>query len=332
MNCLDNLIGINNACSAVAPTSGRYIQDLPGITIKIADAAVTEEGVSGETLIKRKIKSSQDYIVNDIKTFLNGKFNFSSLLENKVAGFYKKDQSFSSIEAGKLKGFKIEVDRGDYLQLNIHRIGIKLTSTIDTYVFVYDLYSGNLLDTVPFSSVSGEIVYVNLNKNYQTERQNLSLFICYDSSLSGAYNSTAYDSGAPCRSCGGRKYYSNVQSGYINVSDQKIGPNFNVSSTSNGLTVDYSVSCSLEPFICSLSSLLSYALLFRVGADLMMELKCSRRLNSIVTIDASTNEVMYDYFQTEYEKAMRNITSGMRIPDDICFKCDSRVRKQIQIP
>jgi hypothetical protein len=334
MNCLNNIIGINKTCTEETPESGMYIQDLPGITIKIADAATSEEEVSGVTLIRRKIEFAQNRIVNDLRSFMKDRFNMFSAIEENTIGYYKQDQSSTAVEAGKLKGFRVQLRERPYLQLSIHRIGLKLTSTASTSVYIYDLQNNILLDTIPISGASGEIVYVTLNKSYLTNRQNLSLFVCYDSSVSGVYNSTVYDGyGSGCRTCRrGGNSLTYLQSGYINSASAKTDSNFNSSSTGNGLTVDYSINCTIEPFVCNLSQLLAWPLLFKTGAELMLELKNSRRLNSIVLLDASTNDAMLNYFQDEYEKSMNDIVKNLRLPEDVCFQCDRKITRQIQIP
>jgi hypothetical protein len=334
MNCLNNLIGIDKTCAGDTPESGMYIQDLPGITIKIADAAVSEEGISGELLIRRKIEFAQNCITNDLRSFMKDRFNILSAIEENTIGYYRKDQLTTAAEAGKLKGFRIQLRERPYLQFNLHRIGLRLTTTINTEVYVYDFQNNILLDTIEVSGVAGEIVYVTINKKYLTNRQNLSLFICYDSSVSGVYNSTVYDgSGSNCRSCRrGGSSVSYIQSGYISSVSSKIDSNFTGSSTGNGLTIDYSINCSIEPFVCNLSQLLAWPLLFKVGAELMLELKNSRRLNSIIVLDTGTNADMLDYFQSSYEKAMNDLVKNLRLPEDICFKCDRKIMRQVQIP
>lgn len=334
MDCLDNLIGIGKTCAGSVPTSGLYIQDLPGISLKIADAAINEEEISGKTLIERKIGFAQDYLVNDIRNFLKDRFNILSAIEENTIGYYKEDQSITTLEAGKLKGFRIQLRERPYLQLNLHRIGIKLNATVSTSIFVYDLHQNKLIDTIAVDAVAGDIVYLDVNKKYLTNRQKLSLFICYASADSGAYNTNTYEGTIRrCRTCAGDgNYYSYISSGYLNSALSKTDANFNASSTGNGLTIDYSVSCSIEPFVCNLSQLLAWPLLFKTGAELMVELINSRRLNSIIVIDQGTNQEMLSYFQMEYEKSMTNLCTNLRLPDDICFHCDKKIRKVSQLP
>jgi hypothetical protein len=185
MNCLNNLIGIDKTCAGDTPESGMYIQDLPGITIKIADAAVSEEGISGELLIRRKIEFAQNCITNDLRSFMKDRFNILSAIEENTIGYYRKDQLTTAAEAGKLKGFRIQLRERPYLQFNLHRIGLRLTTTINTEVYVYDFQNNILLDTIEVSGVAGEIVYVTINKKYLTNRQNLSLFTMVPDQIAG---------------------------------------------------------------------------------------------------------------------------------------------------
>lgn len=330
MGCLNNLIGIQSGCDSVVSESGLNISDLPGMSIKLADSIITNEDVSGKKLIEEKISFAQKYLIADIRNFLQGKFKLNSILSAETAGIYKDDNETVAAIAGRLRGIRIQVNEYNYTETQISRIGIKLTEEITDSIFIYDLTSGILLDEIEFTSVADQVVYIDVNKKYKSNNQRQSLFVCIDASLSDQYDTFSGQRG--CSSCNKSNLVSWNTSGYIAVASQKTDSNFIASSSTGGLTVDYNVSCDLERFICSMSQSIAWPLLYKAGAEILKELKYSHNLNSVVLIDIGSSDKLLELYEAEYTRSMTQISTSMRIPDDICFRCDAKLRKTIQIP
>jgi hypothetical protein len=328
MSCLDNIIGIDNVCDAVASVSGLKINDLPGMRISIAESIITSEDISGKLLIEEKIKFAQKYLVADIRNFLQDKFKLNSILASEIAGIYKDEMEVVSAISGRFRGIRIQVKEYNYTDTEISRVGIKLTDAIASDIFIYDLTSGSLLDTIPFTSIADQVVYINVNKKYRANNQKQSLFICIDASVSDQY--ATYSGSKGCTSCNKSNLVTWDTSGYI--SGQKIDSNFIAQSGTGGITVDYIVACDIEKFVCSMAQLIAWPLLYKAGAEILKELKYSRNLNSIVIIDQDKTESLLTDYEAEYTRSMTQIATNMVVPDDICFKCNPKIRKTIQIP
>ena len=89
MNCFDNLIGIHRTCPPTSPSSGLYIQDLPGITLSVANAAVDNETISGVKLIEEKITFAQNAIHAALRNQLADKLKINSIIQNDTLGFMR---------------------------------------------------------------------------------------------------------------------------------------------------------------------------------------------------------------------------------------------------
>lgn len=328
MSCLDNLIGIDKVCETVTPVSGLYINSLPGMRLKIAESIITDEDVSGKSLIESKIEFAQAYLVADFRNFLQDKFKMNSVLSSETAGFYKDDSETVASVAGRFRGIRIQVNDYNYTETQISRVGIKLTDAVTDNIYVYDLTSGLLLDTIAFTSVADQVVYVDVNKKYRSNSQKQSLFVCMDASISDQY--ATYSGRTGCVSCNKSGLISWDTSGYI--SGQKIDSNFISQSGSGGITVDYQVACDVERFLCKMSQTIAWPLLYKTGAEILKELKYSRNLNSIVIIDQDKTEQLLTDYEAEYTKSMTQIALNMVLPDDICFKCLPKIKRTIQIP
>lgn len=331
MDCLINLIGIKKACSDTEPVTGLYINDLPGMNLKIADAAANSEKPSGIILINDRIKFASDYIANDIRNFMQDKFVINSILDQATVGHYK-DNNNTITASNKLRGIKIQVQQKPYLNINISRIGIYFTDAVTTAILIYDLYKSELLYTIPVTTIANEIVYLDVNKSIPTNGQQRSLFICIDGSASDQYDASVYGNTSGCSSCSKNSYLSYVTSGTIDPALSKNIGNFISANSTGGLTVDYSIECDIDNYTCSIGRSLAWALLYKTGHLIMQELQNSDQLNTIVMINKARNQELLEYYEAEYIKSMNSITENIRTPKDICFQCGPKIKKVTQLP
>ncbi len=334
MNCFDNIIGIHNLCTPVTPSSGFYIQDLRGINLSVANAATDNETMSGVKLIQEKITFSQNAILAHLRTQLADKLKINSIIQNDTIGFYRDNLTSVALESGKLKGIKVRCDQYPYLEFSPIKIYLKLAQSITTDIFIYDLTTDTLLDTIPITTVASVPTAVLINKSYFTNKQRLHLFIGIDSGVSNTFE-TNISRMSSCHSCNGGVYsnrYITFQGVQINKADQKIDINIQGNNGTNGLSIEYSLNCSLEPFLCNMGNQIAWPLLHKVGSELMKELTASRRLNSIINIDKGTNELLQKEYEEEYMASMSALLNNMKVPNDICFNCNSRVKKGYAIP
>jgi hypothetical protein len=318
MNCLDNLIGIHRSCNEETPSSGLYIQDLSGITLSVANAGIGNETISGLKLIEDKISFSQNAILAALRMQLANKIRVNSIINNDTVGFYKENLTVVNLEAGKLKGIVVKANQYPYLEFYLSTIYLKLASAVTTNVYVYNLMTNTLLDTIAVTTVVGVPVAVTVNKAYQTNKQKLQLFICVDSSEANTYETNmGTQNCSSCASGGYSNRYISFSSGQIGTADQKIDQNISSNTGTNGLSINYSLNCSLEPFLCNMGNQIAWSLLHKVGAEIMDELISSRRLNSIVTIDKATNEALREKYNNEYMASMSALLANIQLPNDI---------------
>jgi hypothetical protein len=333
MNCLDNVIGIDRKCTPVTPSSGLYIQDLPGISLKIANAAIDEETVSGISLIEEKISFAQNAILAQLRNSLANKVRVKSIIENDTIGYYQNNLQPIPLEAGKYKGIKASINNYPHLDFFIGKIYLQLNAVVTTNILIIDLMTGEILDTLPITTTANIPTAVIVNKSYSAKRQKQALLICIDSEVAGSYKTNV--TASKCSSCSDSGYsnkYISFSGSQISKVSQKIESNLESNNGTNGLSIEYSLNCSLENFLCTMGNQLAWALLHKVGSELMRELKYSRRLNSIVVLDREDNEKMLEDFEAEYMASMSAIINNIKVPNDICFECNSRIRQTTVIP
>lgn len=333
IECLNNLVGIRTDCGEqVISDSGLYLQDLPFINLKTADSIVTTQD-SGYALLQQKLNFAQNYMVNDIRSRMMPYFKVHSVVENEIAGYTRDNMAVIAAEAN-LKGIQLKIVEYPYLSVYLSSISLFTQVTGDIPVFIYDLSQSKLLDTITVSAVANEITSMDIHKEYQTNGQILNLFICYDASEIGSYNTTVFNPGyngyVGCRGCSRRRDtyngYTYCYSKEMALNTQVIERNLSGSSDTGGLSITYSVSCSLDKWICQNRNGFAMALLHRAGMEILKEFAISNRINSLVTLRKDEAAKLEVVFQEEYDKSMDNVLKNLRLPNDLCFKCEKRIQ------
>lgn len=330
LDCLDNIIGINRTCTPETPISGLYIQDLPGIELKVADAIVGAEYASGVKFLKDKIEFAKNLMLAEIRAQLQDKLKISSVISNQNIG-YVDYNALINAEIGKYKGIQINVRDYPYFELALQSISVFATEDKTIDVFIYDLITGTLLDTIPVTTVANTEINVLVNKKYYSQRKALNLFICTDSNL-GHYQARLNRSHCPGCTNTINNAYTYISYREISQGSPVLERNLLGGQSTGGLAVSYSLSCSLEPFMCNMASILGMPLLFKAGYVVMNEAVNTGRLNSLVLTKKEDWEELRDEFEKQYLIHIRSIMGSMKMPNDICFECNRAIKTVIQIP
>lgn len=330
LDCYDNIIGIDRTCSVVEPVSGLFIQDLAGINLKVADSITDSTYSSGVAFLKSKIAFATALMLAEVRATLKDKVKYGTVLSNQNIG-YVDINSIMPSEIGLLKGIRLQIQDYSFFEMFLQSISVFSNENKTIDVFIYDLITGKLLETIPVVALTGVEVNVLVNKKYYTQRKSLDLFVCTSSELSH-YNAKLNKS--HCNGC-----TNTINNGYQNISTVQvldINPitqsNVQACTSTGGISVSYSLSCSIEPFLCNISSLLGMPLLYKAGAVIMNEGVNTDRLNSIVLTNKEDYKVLRDSYEEQYLVLMQSLLGSMRLPNDICFKCNSKIRTMVQIP
>jgi hypothetical protein len=337
LSCLDGLIGIRGECGTpTVPTSNVYIQDIPFMTIKNADAGINEEMKSGFELIQDKMAFAKKLVVDDVTTFFSSRIKTASVIESETLGYFRDNLELINSEPGYYKGINIRVDQYPYLELFLSSVTLQLDASINTNIYVIDLISGTIIDTVPITTVANVPTEKIFNKSYRTNKQRLNLFICFDSGVAGSYTNYLTPSvQGGCDSCmqkGYRNTYLRASTMRLSTGDTMIFNNLSGTSNASGISITYSLSCALEPFVCTIANKIALPILYKSASEILKELKYSRRLNSIVTIHSKDIEELQMEYENEYNSRMERLLERVSLPDDICFRCSPRVYSNVRIP
>lgn len=335
MNCFENLIGIKSDCDNVIPNSGIYIEDI-GITADECDSYINAEYNNGLQLIKDKINFSSELIKRTVSNHFNGFVKTKNLLQNNVLGYYENNFQKKDSIPNTLGGIKISLNNNSsYVKIHINTLSLQTDYSGIINILVYNLSNGLLLDTIPVTGVANQVVTINVNKSYESLKQNTKLIFVYDVSSINSFNAAIYQN--YCSPCTGYVYSNNyiVTNGLmIGNATPKIDSNTVNSNHTFGLSLNYSIQCSLENWICEVSNLMALPLLYKTGVEIMnYSLYSSTRNNSKQNIDYERNEKRYNHWVNEYNSTIQSVIEKLELPkNDPCFYCDAPIRSLIILP
>ncbi len=336
LDCLTNLIGIDGSCNDNTPTSGLNITDLTGISLKSADAAIDETFESGKELIQNKIQLAKNAALNRLRSHLALNVEALSNVENDTIGYYQDNLQVEAADANFYRGIRVRVDRYPNLEFYVNTISLQLGAAITTDILVFDMITGQQVGApIPITTTVNGITTVEVNRSYITNKQKLHLIFVIDAGVANSFDTNIHRSfRRSCVHCFAdwSSHFAWFQGARIAIADPKIENNLTGVDGTFGLSMNYSLNCSLDSFICNMGNQLAWPILYKAGSELMKELKHSRRLNSIINIYSSSNAELEEEFNEEYELSIKEIMQNTVPPNDDCFRCRPRTSWKVTIP
>lgn len=332
--CFDDLIGIKSGCSLVTGTSGLYIEDI-GITEKEADMYINSEYRNGNELITDKLSFASNLVKQTIHNHFSAYIQTKSKIDSQTLGEYQDSLQLKAGAVGTLGGININlINSNSYLQVYVNLISLQLSTTQTTNVLVYDLISGTLLDTIAVDCVANTISTTYVNKTYSAPKRKLDLIFVYDTE--GLYSNTTYLNSA-CMNCNGYKYSNSyITSQGINLLEagSKIRSSLVGATHTYGMSINYSVQCSIDNWLCEMSNLVALPILYKFGEEIMnYSIYYSNRQNSKTNIDYDRNKERLEMYKQAYNDSLGASIKKINLPtNDICFKCNEVIKSSIILP
>lgn len=334
MGCLDNLIGIRS-CSTEGGSSPYFIEDL-GITTKEADFYINSYYASGKDLIEDKIAFSTRIVKDTIANHFSSDFNTRSLISSQNLGQYQDNLNLKAGAVNTLGGINLSLlNDNTYLNVFINSISLQIDISGDTPIYVYDLVSGTLLDTFTATTTPNVISTVIVNKLYSSPKRKLDIIIVYDTENINC--NTTYLSNEGCTSCNGYKYWNSyITSTPITIleSDTKIRSSLRNVAHTAGLSINYSVQCAMDNWLCDIANLMALPILYKTGAEIMSYASTiSSRQNSYTNIDAERNAERLAQYNSKFLESLNDTLGKIVLPKyNECFSCSNPVKLSIVLP
>ena len=327
IDCLKNLVGIKRGCGTTAPTSGLYINDPKlGITVNITNDLANEENASGYEVITEIMDQATIEFESDIRTFLGPRVRLVSLVDSERIGVLQENLKTVTALTGQFAGIFINMQEYADLSMELGSVFLTASQTKDTDIHIINLMTGHTVETKTISAIAGQTVELALGNVFRVDsRQHLQLMIAVDTDDITVYETNIHASHSGCSSCGSNMYKHNryVSSNAVRLSKTASKVRNNTASINHtyGLSVSYSVKCSIDRFVCSIKDTLAVPFKYKVAGDIMQAMVNNHELGSYVMIYREENEENQKDFHEIYEENMKNILQNMRLPDGYCWGC-----------
>jgi len=332
MSCFEGLVGLKNTCLSntdllAMSSSGLWLQNLTGFPgIKIADASINEEYKTGIDLIRQSLDNAIKELSIQFRTHLSNKLQHDSIVENETVGFFNKDRKIKPAQTNYWRGIRVELKNKSHFELFISTVSLLLNSVEVVDLKIFDLTNGLELKSIAITTIQGVPVTVQTNESFFKDGQRLDLFIGY-LSIESSLNTTI----TGCHSCK-RVDHVRITAAKILNSVPKTTANIESASDTGGLSINYSLSCTVDAFLCQSKNLFAWALLHKWGSNVMSEAVYSRRLNSLINLDSELNKALGQDYENIYMASMSAVLNNTTLPNDICFKCKPPVRNVVRVP
>lgn len=315
LTCLDNYIGLRGTCSDVTPVSGRYINDLPGVDLKMISNLSNEEQADYQGVWDEIYRRSLNELESDVSVRMQKYFKKSQLLENRQAG-YLLSPAVTEPASAEYKGVALTYYGTKYTSVFINEVGLYLSSGGSVTVKVFDYRTGATLDTLSFTGVVG-MNYFQVNKEYFCYGQKAQLFICYDATATASQESDVYF--PDDREDG----VSMIRGAKISTATSVVEANMTFVANTYGLSVNYNVQCSMNRLICSIKDLLVSPLYYKLAEQLLLERSMSQRLNKYTLFNAErADELRADYIAKYIQALDSTLMEVEPVADGECIECE----------
>lgn len=327
MLCLKGYIGLKG-CGNTTPPSGRYVNSLPGVTLKAIDNLASSEQVTYSGVWD----NIEDRAIYNLSTRVTAKFAERYRLK-KVLSTIDLGESIDSTDnqttaAQQYRGFTYELKLANtYLkpsalqQVYVQKIKVYLKSTGDFTVKIFDL---DLKKEIYTKAVTGGVIGWNTVNVYQCFSA-FRLFFAYNAtSIESVYQSISTYAQDCCDSCITEIYGSSCN-GYIRGAHADTSSPYTISQGSNsfGLTAEISLLCSFDNVVCKNLKALETPFWYALGEELMVERLASPRFN-ITTIDAKEAEELRSYFSQKFNDELALVVDGIDLDlSDCCIECNA---------
>lgn len=287
-DCLRDWVGLDAGCE---PASGLYVNALPGVSLEGMEA-----GADGE-------QAHYPGVWRAVQTAAFAKFRTDVLAA--FGPCFRPTLSNGPLSAGKpggrplpqqpgLRGLRFKIPCGDFARVYLRRISVRLVEPVDLVLLLAD---GESLVEINVSGAAGNNV-LDVEHGFLPE-----LEIAYDAT-------DVYADGGPIAQ-------SDVF-GFAGGAD--------VCDECFGLSVEYEIRCDFDRWLCSMKTLLRTPLWYLLGAEALRQRIGSDRFNRFTTFDRDGLRALFQDYENEYQKALKNVCASIRLPNDPCFCFDPPVQ------
>jgi len=323
---LDNLIILRGLCEDPTSISGLAVNDLPGISLKMAGYLANGEQQNASGLWDEIYSRSVTQLEGDVRVAMQKYFKTNLLIDHEVFGFYKNEYTTEAADVN-YKGIASKIFGSKYLTFYVNSVTLRLENVVSSSssITIFNYNDGRTLDTISFTPQNG-LNEIAINKKYNINGQRARIFIAYDGAIGDAITSTAsswYD----------HKRFAVMRGASVPKASSVVEDNMAFDGETHGMVADISVNCSVENLICSNKDLLKIPLWYKLGANMMQERLLTDRINKYTMNNREDAENLMNVFNEHYKEQLATILDNMEpIGDSLCFTCNKSNTYKYSLP
>jgi len=323
MNCLNDIqcgkrtiIGIRNYVECSNPESDLFINDLPGVSLKIASQIASEELQTGNEVLKKCINTAIKKVFNDFTLKVSPHFNFNAIVQTREVNDFSDSTLIAPASAE--RGLLLKRWRSELAEIYVEQIYVKI-QTAGTYQIKF--YNGETLqETIETAIESDVIKTIRVDKRFTSE----TVKIVIDNTNTAVYsNNIGNWNFQECGTCNGNGQ-GLVVKGWDGAEENNV---------MYGIGVKTSVRCYEENLICSLLPRMYFFIWYQSGVEFMKEKIYSDRVNPITTFTKErAKELLIEYqeeYALQYAVFTKNIYSYLRSLKGECLTCNGNRYAQV---
>lgn len=332
--CLTGLVAVDAGICEVDGSCRYYLKDLPGISRKTIELITNQERATVAEAFASLERRATEYVRSRSFAAFAQRFRRERANKYHLTGSFDGDVVLLG-NSGKLVGKVIDMTDSAFLEVRLRRFLIYTDAAVtDATLYVYELETGSLLDSITFSTTGAGFHSVPVTDAIYRSR--VGLFIAYDAA---EINTTEADGitdltpwmmdVSPC-DCGCRTFCKK----YSYTGDPAAQTIFHddLESDDCGIVLEYAVSCSFEAFLCDnidygVAQLMWYA----IGMEFYKESQFGEVLNWLRLMDPAIVKDTREQLEKDFNAALEVFVQSADA-DGVCFHCVEGVNKVIELP
>jgi hypothetical protein len=347
--CIESLVGLRD-CEGFEPSTGLYIDDL-GINTTFLGQLITDQYNNGAELFADKRAFAWRKLSSDVLTKLSPMMKSDTVIEGRRIGQAVSNylNMQTALGAGNYAGIRLKIDPNtiSYLNFYLADINIAITSNnMNVPIYIFDMTTGKLLDS--FIYFEGSIdQYVG--KTFTSARRKMDIAIVYESTMNAVKFTPKKGT---CTSCGGGPKESHICPfvDAIGIELTTDGTSVVTSKSSKytaGMSVNYSVSCDRQGWICSIGGTMALSLAYATAVEIYnyaLTVSPNQRVNTTVIVNRGSKPfatadafegivAARDIAASRYAEELGAMLQNMRLPDDThCWDCRKNMKYVTALP
>ena len=333
MDCLIDYIGLQG-CSSTTPDSGLYINDLAGIQLKQINEIANEEQVNYTGVWADVQPRAIKKFALDVRKAMRQKYNIKGVTQSINVGKII-DTATTRAAANEYRGATIELNEetaelvySNFQVIFIQSIKIYVPGAETFNVKIYDLDTDAELYTTSVTTTASGWETININDFYLESRR---IYICYDCSSIDSVKLDISDHNLNCLP----KCKARLRGAYSSTGD---ATDITVDTyNTHGLSIIYSIQCKYDVVVCNNKDIFAQALLYCLGAELLLEAINSSRVNRWTMLDNKQAKYLHGYYRAQYLGGLYDeMTFTGELNDavnlinldqgDCCVECDGLIQ------